>query len=150
MRTQNAPAFHSCRRPARQFRHYVGLELRATVWIGAKIGEIGAKVIQVHLRLRPPPPVTAGSDTAKLTGVTSFKEDTMDDQVPNEVKRQLITNEVQMWRNTAYQLVLRHKVNKRIGADPSVLKQIEDEMVKCEGALEVLQEELDELKKEPE
>lgn len=73
----------------------------------------------------------------------------MDDQVPNEVKWQLITNEMQMWRNTAYQLILRHKVNKKIGADPSVLKQIEDEMVKCEGALEVLQEELDTLQKEP-
>jgi len=72
----------------------------------------------------------------------------MDDQVPNMVKVQIISQEIAMWRNTLFQFKMRHKVNKAIGADPQVLKQVEDEMVKCESALEVLKEELAALGKE--
>jgi hypothetical protein len=72
----------------------------------------------------------------------------VDDQVPVFVKKQLITQETQMWRNTLFQLRMRHKVNKAIGSGPEVLKQIEDDMVKSESALEVLQGELDALKED--
>ncbi|HEY4723971.1 MAG TPA: hypothetical protein VII92_19110 [Anaerolineae bacterium] len=68
----------------------------------------------------------------------------MDDVIP-EVKRAVIEQESAMWRNTRYQLQLRHRVNKALGA-ADVLVQIEKELEKCEKALDVLDVVLSELR----
>jgi hypothetical protein len=63
-----------------------------------------------------------------------------------EVKKLLVMQDLQMWRNTRWQLEMRHRVAKRIGGD---LKAIEAEMAKAEGAIAELEIILEEIKKLP-
>lgn len=65
-----------------------------------------------------------------------------DNDVPIEAKRAIVRQEISMHRNTIYLLQVRHKVNKRLSNPPEVLKQIEDEIVKEERAVDILGEEL--------
>ena len=59
-----------------------------------------------------------------------------------EVKREIVMAEMSMWRNTAYQAGVRHRVNARIGATAEAQKAVEDQMAQCEKALDALAEEL--------
>ena len=63
-----------------------------------------------------------------------------------EVKEAIIEQEMTLWGNSLYQLQLRYRVNKKIGSAEVILKQIEDEMLKCEAALDILKEELEGVK----
>jgi len=63
-------------------------------------------------------------------------------EIPTEVKREIIMAEMSMWQNTAYQAEVRHRVNARIGATAEAQKAVEDQMVQCEKALDALAEEL--------
>ena len=58
--------------------------------------------------------------------------------ISNEVKTQVITQEIVTYENTRYLLSIRHRVNKKIGSTPEQLKVLEDEMVKIEMALDEL------------
>lgn len=66
-----------------------------------------------------------------------------------EAKIEIAKNERKTWINTRYQQQLRHKVNKAIGSPDPVLKRIEDELVKCEAAIDALTTEIDALEREP-
>jgi len=52
--------------------------------------------------------------------------------VPKSVRIQLVKQDLQMWKNTRFQLEMRHRVNKRIGNET---KDLESEMVKAETAI---------------
>lgn len=67
---------------------------------------------------------------------------TDNNDVPVEIKRALLTQEIGQWKNTAYLLQVRHRVNKKLGAEEQALKSLEDEMVKAENAIDILSEEL--------
>jgi len=67
------------------------------------------------------------------------------DEITFEVKCMLVEQESAMWRNTRYQLQLRHRVQKALGT-ADVLEQIEKELEKCEKALDVLETVLVELR----
>jgi len=69
----------------------------------------------------------------------------MDEEITLEVKRVLIEQESAMWRNTRYQLQLRHRVQRALGA-ADMQEQIEKELEKCEKALDVLEAVLAELR----
>ena len=71
------------------------------------------------------------------------REQTTDD-VPLEIKRQLIAQDVQMWRNTIFQATARHRTYKRIGMEEDAAKQIEV-IRQCEAALIDIDEQLKEL-----
>ena len=66
----------------------------------------------------------------------------MDDDVSVKDKREILTQELQLWKNTAYQFSVRYKVSKKIGATEQALKSIEVEMGKCEMVIDALNEEL--------
>ena len=65
--------------------------------------------------------------------------------VPVEIKKVLIENEIALHNNSAYQLSLRYRVNKKLGASGEELKALEDEMQKHEQAIDILNDELNEL-----
>jgi len=69
----------------------------------------------------------------------------MDEEITLEVRRAIIEQDRNMWKNTRYQLQLRHRVQKVLGAT-DVLEQIEKELEKCEKALDVLEIVLSELR----
>lgn len=69
----------------------------------------------------------------------------MDEEITLEVRRAIIEQDRNMWKNTRYQLQLRHRVQKALGAT-DVLEQIEKELEKCEKALDVLEIVLSELR----
>lgn len=71
----------------------------------------------------------------------------MTDEIPNEVKKAIIQQEIGLYKNTAYQAQLRYRVNKKLGAEESVLKALEAEMTKCEATIDILNQELDALDK---
>ncbi len=58
--------------------------------------------------------------------------------IPNDVKLQIINNEIAMYNNTIYLLQIRHRVNKSLG-QADALKTIEDEMVKNEKSVDELE-----------
>lgn len=62
-----------------------------------------------------------------------------------EIKRALIENEIALHNNSAYQLSLRHRVNKKLGGSAEELKALEGEMQKHEQAIDILNDELKEL-----
>ena len=68
-------------------------------------------------------------------------------EVPVPIKIQIIQQDLQMWKNTRWQLEMRHRVNKRIGND---VKDLEVEMVKTEGAIAELEAMLKEIEAEAE
>jgi len=66
--------------------------------------------------------------------------------IPLDRQQAIIVNELEMWRNTRYQLQLRWKVNADpIIARPEILKEIESELIRCERAIDILKTELDTL-----
>jgi hypothetical protein len=67
-------------------------------------------------------------------------------EIPIDVRRAIIEQELQMYRNTRYQMQLRHRVQRGVGASPEMLKPIEDELERIEGALDLLARELEECK----
>jgi hypothetical protein len=66
-------------------------------------------------------------------------------EISNEVKYQIINNEIALYKNTRYQQELRYRVGKRIGQTQEALKPIEDEIVKIEMAIDELEKALKEL-----
>jgi len=65
--------------------------------------------------------------------------------IPLERQQAIIVNELEMWRNTRYQLQLRYRVNKGIESTQDVMQAIEAELVRCEKAIDILKAELDAL-----
>ena len=66
-------------------------------------------------------------------------------EVPKQIRIQIVQQELQMWRNTAWQLEMRHRVTKRVGGD---VKAITDDLVKAEGAIAELEAMLKEIEME--
>lgn len=71
----------------------------------------------------------------------------VDQGVPTEVKRQLIAQDIQMWRNTRFQAESRRRTYARIGDAASTDAQIKV-LEQCEAALMDLEEQLRELPKD--
>ena len=69
--------------------------------------------------------------------------------IPLDRQAVIIINELEMWRDSRYLLQLRHRVNTGLGASPGVMKPIEDELVRCEKAIDILKVELDALTPAP-
>jgi len=63
--------------------------------------------------------------------------------ITNETRRQIINNEMQAWMNTQEVLIIRHRVNKRLG-NAEQMKVVEKELENCEAALDELTKMLDE------
>ena len=72
----------------------------------------------------------------------------LDIEPDNNTKLVLLGQEVNMLVNTRWQLRMRHRVNKGIGSDKSVLDSIEAELERCEKYLAKLSEEVEALTKE--
>lgn len=66
--------------------------------------------------------------------------------IANSIKRAIIEQELTMWRNSQYQLTIRHKVQQKLDNKEQV-KAVESELEKCEIAIDVLQAELKGLEK---
>lgn len=64
-----------------------------------------------------------------------------DQDVPIEIKRQLIMQDMQMWRNTRFQAESRRRTYARIGDESATDAQIKM-LEQCEGALMDLSEQL--------
>jgi len=60
------------------------------------------------------------------------------EDVSNEVKKQIIDNEINTYRNTIYLLTIRYKVGKKIGQTDEQLEPIKNDMVRSEQALDEL------------
>lgn len=84
-------------------------------------------------------------DLLTCTDAPSGRLDT--DDVPVEVKRQLIAQDQQMWKNTRFQAESRRRTYKRIGDTGAEAAQIEA-LEKCEAALMDLDEQLSALLKD--
>ena len=62
--------------------------------------------------------------------------------VPKVVQKQILEQETAMWQQTRYRLTVRHRVNKKIGADESVLAALVQELEQCEKVLDALSSEM--------
>lgn len=69
--------------------------------------------------------------------------------VTPEQKRQIIQLEIDALEQAEWQLSLRHKVNKKLGATPDELKPIEDQLVKITSQIEVYNEEQEKINEKP-
>ena len=69
--------------------------------------------------------------------------------VPVDVKTRILENEIAVYKNTRYQLEIRHRVNKKLGTGGDQMKQIEKELENIEAALDELQKIMDELAEKP-
>ncbi len=69
----------------------------------------------------------------------------IDEAVPIESQKAIILQEIQVYLNTRFQLMSRHKVNKLIGAEESVLKQIENELIKVQIGIDLYKKQYAEL-----
>jgi hypothetical protein len=67
------------------------------------------------------------------------------DDVPVEIKRQIVQQEIQLWRNTRYQFEVRLRVEKRIGGTPEAQAEHIRQLETCEKRLDALQAELEAL-----
>ena len=63
-------------------------------------------------------------------------------ELPIQTKQAIIANEISLYQGSMYQAELRYKVNKKIGTSAEALKSIEDEMVKYQQAIDLLEEDL--------
>ena len=72
----------------------------------------------------------------------------LDIEPDNATKLALLGQEVNMLVNTRWQLQMRHRVNKSIGADKSALDSIQTELERGEKYLAKLGEEVEALTKE--
>jgi len=70
------------------------------------------------------------------------------EEISVEVKKAIINQELSMWLNTRYQFEVRHRINKKIGSSAEILKNIEDELTKCEKMIDALEDELNKLENE--
>jgi hypothetical protein len=77
-----------------------------------------------------------------------LRKDEKMNELPIEIRWNIASQDLQMWRNTRYQSELRLRVNRRIGSDPNVIKQLEDELIRIESAIDAYQEELKALEAE--
>ena len=66
----------------------------------------------------------------------------MPNGIPVETKRQIITQELQDWKRTQYQMIIRHRVLKNVDATPQQLEEIEKVLERCEKAIDTLHTEL--------
>lgn len=64
------------------------------------------------------------------------------DDIPLDTKRAILVQERQMWANTRYQMEIRMRVQRRLGASAEIEAGIVKELERCEQALDVLREEL--------
>ncbi len=62
--------------------------------------------------------------------------------IPTENARAILMQEIVMLKNTRYQYDIRYKVNKRIGADESILKSISTELERLEKLIIEYEKEL--------
>ena len=65
-----------------------------------------------------------------------------DNDIPNEVKKILIEQEIAMHKNTAWLVQVRHNVNKKLGATAEELKPLVEEIIKHEQSIDLLKLEL--------
>ncbi len=65
-----------------------------------------------------------------------------DHEIPAEVKKQLLAEELARWRNTRYLFEVRYKVGQRIGDGPELLAGYRAELERCERAIDALADEL--------
>ena len=70
----------------------------------------------------------------------SIEEETIEE----EVKMKIVDSEIAMYKNTRYQLEIRHRINKKLGNAEEQLKALEKELGNVEKALD----ELKKIKKE--
>ena len=70
----------------------------------------------------------------------SIEEDTIEEKV----KMNIVDSEIAMYKNTRYQLEVRHRINKKLGNAEEQLTALEKELENVEKALD----ELKEIKKE--
>lgn len=75
------------------------------------------------------------------------REPQTDQDVPTEVKRALIQQDAQMWRNTRFQAESRRRTYARIGNAEHTQAQVKI-LEECEAALLDLEEQLKELPKD--
>ena len=61
--------------------------------------------------------------------------------VPSDIKRTLITQDMQMWRNTRWQAESRRRVYQRLGNSEAEAEQIKV-LQQCESALMELEKQL--------
>jgi hypothetical protein len=61
--------------------------------------------------------------------------------VPIEIRRQLLQQEISMWKNTRYLAEVRLRVQRRIGGTPEAEAQHMQELERCEKAIDALEEE---------
>jgi len=66
-------------------------------------------------------------------------------EIPNEVKLQLLNNEVVSHKQAVYVLSIRHRVNKKLGHTPEQLKALEEDIAKSEMAIDELEKVIKEL-----
>ncbi len=60
----------------------------------------------------------------------------MDEQeVPIEIKRKIVEEELALYRNTRFRTELRHNVLKRVGAQEAELKPLVDDLIRLEHIL---------------
>ncbi len=69
--------------------------------------------------------------------------------IPVVVQRQVLVGELREWEVARYQMSVRHRVNKRIGADAEVLARIVADLERCEKAIDVLAADLEALDAPP-
>lgn len=68
-----------------------------------------------------------------------------EDDIPVAVKRQLLDQEIALWRNTRYQLALRVRVAKHLGDGDNVIGPLRADLERCEKALDAVHAERDAL-----
>jgi len=64
------------------------------------------------------------------------------DDLNKETKISILQQELQIWKNTRYQLQIRYRVNIGIENNQGN-EQIENELGKCEKAIDILLEEIE-------
>lgn len=65
--------------------------------------------------------------------------------IDNAVKRNIILNDIQLWKNTRFQAESRKRAYARNNMPEQVKEQV-DMLVRCEGILLDLEEQLNEIK----
>lgn len=66
-----------------------------------------------------------------------------ENEIPNEIKFALLSNEIALHKNSAWIVQIRHNVNKKLGVSAEELKSLVDEIVKHEQAIDLLKKELE-------
>lgn len=69
------------------------------------------------------------------------------DELPVEIKRQILMNQISQYKGSIYLTEITHKVNKRLG-NADKLEQLEKELVRLNKEMDAFQQEFDALKDE--